>query len=102
MHLPKPQIPESFSFHPKIMEVLYATVEDFNCEEQQAIYFHYYMALSPCTISKTLELTELHVISALCLYAERLICRIDLFKRALPHNEGGYMQPCDILLPWSA
>jgi len=102
MFLPKPQIPRSFALHDKIMEVLYATVEDFNCEEQQAIYYHYHMALSPCTIAKVLELTEQHVVSALGLYAERLATRIDLFKRTLPHDDQDMMQTSEILLPWSA
>jgi len=102
MHLPKLQIPRAFSLHHKIMEVLYATVEEFNPEEQQAIYYHYYLELSPRTISKTLELTEQHVISALGLYAERLANRINLFKRTMPHDDNDMMQASEILLPWTA
>ena len=102
MILPKPLIPKSFTTHDKVMEVLYATVEDFNPEEQQAIYYHYYLELSPVTIARTMDLTEPHVISALGLYAERLATRIELFKRMLPHDEDDMLQTREILLPWSA
>jgi len=97
-----PEVPKSFARHPKVMEALYAIVEDFNFEEQQAIYYHHHTKLSPQTIANVLELTEPHVISALTLYAERLASRIDLFKRTLPHDADDTMQPGDILLAWTA
>ena len=102
MSLPKPQIPRSFSLHHKIMEVLCATVEDFSFEEQQAIYYHYHLDLSPQTIARVLELTEHHVESALGLYAERLTTRIDLFKRTLSYDDNDMMPTHEILLTWSA
>jgi len=84
------------------MQVLCATVDEFDHQEQQAIYYHHYLNLPPQTIAQVVELTEMHVISVLGLYAERLVCKINLFKRAKLGEGDDVMQVSDLLLPWGA
>jgi len=98
------------------MQVLCATVEEFSHDEQQAIYYHYYMGLSPTTIAKVIWLTEMHVVSVLGLYVERLTAKINLFKTAqhyaecrgeiatqdIWYDENNMMPVREILLPWTA
>ena len=102
LQLSQPEIPKAFLTHDRIMQILCATVEDFNAEEQQAIYYFHHLELSPRTIARTLQLTEQHVVSALGLYAERLTGKLELFKQVQPHNESDTLQVRDILCPWSA
>jgi len=84
------------------MQVLCATVEDFSTDEQQAIFYFHHLDLSPGTIARTMQLTEQHVTSVLGLYAERLTCKLELFKQVLTHDKNETLQVRDILLPWSA
>jgi len=102
LQLSKPEIPKAFYAHGGIMQVLCATVEDFSADEQQAIYYYHHLELSPRTIARTLQLTERHVVSVLGLYAERLISKLELFKRVQPHDENETLEVRDILLAWTA
>ncbi|MCL2363362.1 MAG: hypothetical protein FWC71_01725 [Defluviitaleaceae bacterium] len=100
--LPSPEIPKAFASHDKIMQVLCATVEDFSCDEQQAIYLYHHLEMSTPTIARILDLTEQHVTSALVLYTERLASKLELFKRVQPHDDDDMLHVRDILLPWTA
>jgi len=102
LQLPAPQIPQAFATHPKIMQILNETVYEFNHEEQQAIYYYHFTGLSPGVISRVVDLSEDHVVSALVLYAERLNMKIDLFKKVEPYDESEMLPINEILLSWSA
>jgi len=98
--LPKVEIPRAFMGNDRIMRVLYSTIEEFENEEKQAIYFYYHLKLPLRAIACNLALSKMHIISTLGLYTERLASKIDLFKKALPYNADDTIQICDILFPW--
>ena len=99
--LKMPEIPRAFINHEKVKHVLCSTIEDFDYEEQQAIYFFCFMGLPTKAISKAVKLTETHVVSVIGLYAERLASKLCLFKKALPYNADDMLQVSEILLPYS-
>ena len=102
LQIPDLQIPEEFASHPRIMDILNATVYEFMHEEQQAIYYYHFTGLSPRAIARVVELTEDHVVSALVLYAARLTMKIELFKKAKPCDASKTLEVSDILMTWSA
>ena len=97
-----PKIPKAFMVHNNIMQILSTTVFEFGYEEQQAIYYHYFLDLPPGVIARVVQLSKKHVVNTLGLYAQRLEVKLDFFKRVQPYDENETVQVRDILFPWSA
>ena len=94
----KPTVPRAFVTHPKIKYAVYCLIEGFGYEEQQAIgYFYYLTDASIKEIAEKTELTENRVSSSICLYAERLEAKLELFKRILPYDTGDVLPITEIL-----
>jgi len=93
-----PQIPRAFINHSKVKHLLCEMIENFGYEERQAIYYFCFLDVSVSEISKVTELTESHIISVLSLYSERLECKINFFKKAMPCNVDDVLPVSEILL----
>ena len=58
-------------------------IDDFEHEEQIAIYFFCFADLTISEIAQITELSNNHVISALNLYSERLSSRLKILEKAI-------------------
>ena len=81
-----PMIPDTFVNHPRINKVLYMTLEEFDFEEQVAIYIFNYTKWSICAIEEYTKLSKEHIISALGLFTQRLMAKMKVFKSAVEHD----------------
>jgi len=95
-----PSIPKVFVMQGKVLQLLQAVIDDFDFEEQQAIYFYYHMDLALGDIAGAVGLSEQHVAAVLGLYTERLSGRLELLKKAMTFEEGDSLPIRDILIPY--
>ena len=92
-----PPVPRAFINHPKIKYVLYHTINEFDFEEQAAIYYYCFIGLSVSKIAALTELTPNHVASTLNLYSEKLLLRLDIFKKAIPYDTDDLLPVSELL-----
>ena len=86
-----PMIPIVFVTHSKIKHVFHQIIEEFNHEEQLAIYFYCLLELPANEIAKVIELSEKHVVSTLTIFSERLTSIINIFKKAFSFSTCDYL-----------
>jgi len=92
-------VPRAYVTHSKVKYMVYHTIEMFSHEEKQAIGFFYNLdEMSIKDIAEKTELTENRVLSAICLYEERLQAKLNLFKKTLPYDASDVLEVGDILL----
>ena len=97
MQFKRIRIPSSFVKNDDVKWVLRDIINDFQFEEKQAIY---YSCASDATIedvAKKIELSQNHVSSVLTLYLERLMCKIDFFKKIIPYDESDTLSISELL-----
>ena len=79
----EPQISRRFLENKLIMQVLCSTIEDFNFEEKATIYLYCIIDMPVEEITKMTSLSEIHVLSTLIMYFERLTFKLKVFEKAL-------------------
>ena len=92
-----PEIPRAFIQHSQVRHVLCHTIDEFDCEEQAAIYYYCFMDLPVSEIAALTKLSQNHVASALALYSERLEAKLRLFKKAIPFSADDLLPVTEIL-----
>ena len=110
LHLPKlnkgvhdnvkayiPAIPSAFVKNSDVKWVLSNTINDFNHDEKEAIFFYCVLGADIKDISKVTHLSQNHVASALSLYCERLESRLCFFKKFVPHNDDESLPASEFL-----
>jgi len=93
-----PEIPRAFINNANARRILSHMVEEFAFEEQQVIYYYCYLSMPVTGIAKVMDLTEMHVVSVLGLYCERVKSLLAFFTRALPHDSHDRLNVKEILL----
>jgi len=93
-----PNVPKAFIHHPKVRQVLCHTIEEFNFEEQMAIYLYGVLDLPINEIAISTELSQDRIICVLMLYAERLAYKVDVFKKAVPYNSDEIASVCEVFV----
>ena len=81
-----PKISQAFLQHDKFKHILHHMIDDFENEEQIAIYFFCFADLTISEIAQITELSKKHVISALNLYSERLTSRLKILEKAIAYD----------------
>jgi len=97
MHIEMPEIPRTFIRHTKVNQILCHTIEDFDYEEQAAVYYFCFLGLPISEIAALTQLSQPHVVGALTLYSERLKSKLDVFKKAVPHDADDLLPVSEIL-----
>jgi len=92
-----PKVPRVFIEHPKIKYVLYHTIDEFDFEEKEAIYFYCILDLPISEIAKIIGISQNHVASALGLYSERLNFKLDVFKKAISYDTNDVLHVSEVL-----
>ena len=92
-----PLIPRTFFDNADVTFVLNDTINGFQHEEKEAIYFHCVLGVAVKEIATITQLTQQHVYNALSLYAERLETRLRFFKKFVPHNNDEVLSASEIL-----
>ena len=98
MRIEMPGIPRDFIKRGKIKLVLCHTAEEFGYEEQQALYLYYFLKTPVDKVAEKVGLSQNHVKSVLILYSERLANKLDLFKKAIPHDVDDLLSVSEMLL----
>jgi len=91
-------VPKAFMQNANAKQVLRDLINDFNFEEKQVIY--YYFAMDEPTVADIARITELsviHVISVLNLYAERLTAKLDFFKKIIDYDVNELLPVSELL-----
>lgn len=78
-----PKIPSQFLNNPLISQVLASTLQEFNFEEQAAIFLYCVIDLPIKEISEKIELSILYVTSTLVLFSEKLSFKLGVFEGAV-------------------
>jgi len=78
-----PEIPRVLIENELIREVLHASVDEFNFEEQNVIFLYCFVGLTVCEIVNIEELSIAYVASVLVLYSERLRFKLTIFQKAI-------------------
>lgn len=92
-----PKIPRTFLKNFLISQVLYTTIDGFNFEEQNVIFLYCFVSLPISEIAALAELSEVHVVSILTLYSERLRFKLDIFKKSVPYDTADVVSVRDML-----
>ena len=92
-----PQIPRTFFDNADVAYVLNETINGFQHEEKEAIYFHCVLGVAVSEIATITRLTQQHVHNTLNLYAERLEMRLRFFKKFVPHDNDEVLPASEIL-----
>ncbi|MCL2367259.1 MAG: hypothetical protein FWC75_09530 [Oscillospiraceae bacterium] len=93
-----PKVPKAFIKNRTAKRILSHMADEFDFEEQQAIYYYCFLDVTITDIAKATELTEDHVLSVLSLYSERLSNKLSFLKKTLPHDAGDLSDVKEILL----
>jgi len=97
-----PKIPRTFINHDRVRLLLYHLVDEFDYEERQALYFYCYLDdVSVSEIAEKVELSQLHVLSVLTLYSERLTSKLNFLKKAVPYDANDLLPVSEILVEQS-
>ena len=96
--LSNPTVPRAFVQDFWTKKVLTDIINDFSFEEKQAIY--YYFAMSPVAIddvAKVAQLSQNHTVSTLNLYSERLVLKLDFFKKIADYDSDDLLPVVELL-----
>jgi len=97
MYVTAPKIPRAFVKNSRIGQVLYLTINEFNVNERKIVYLYFYVKLPIGKIAKLSDLTPRHVTSVLMLYCEKMLSKIDIFKKAVPHDTNDTVSISEML-----
>jgi len=93
-----PRIPSTFIDHADVKFVLDATLDGFQYEEKEAIFFFFVLDATVHDISEVTRLTPGHIVHALNLYAARLESKLRFFKKFVPHNDDEFLPAGEYLI----
>jgi len=79
-------IPRAFIENESIGQVLRLTIDEFNFEERTVIYLYYFAHLPIDKITDITKLSAPYVVSTLVMYCEKLVLKMDIFKKGVPYD----------------
>jgi len=74
-----------------IGQVLHVTIDEFNLEERMVIYLYYFVQLPIDKIADITKLSAPYVVSTLVMYCEKLVLKLDIFKKAVPYDDANLL-----------
>ena len=92
-----PKIPSIFIKKTQIGSVLSATINEFVYEEKQVIFLYCVTEMAIEDIAALTELPVPYIVSILTVYAERLVFKLDVFKKAISYNPAEMATVADLI-----